>query len=77
MDKVSVIDKFVCPFGGQEVELQHVEYEAGGIPVLRLRIREKKRFTIFDMDPVSAARWGEAMLGWAKAQPSESAAGND
>lgn len=77
MDKISLIDKFLCPFGGQEIELQHVEYEAGGIPVLRLRIREKKRFTIFDMDPVSAARWGEAMLAWAKAQPTESAAGND
>lgn len=74
MDTTTRIDKFLCPFGGQEIELLQVEYEAGGMPVLRLRIRERHRFTIFEIDPASAARWGEAMLAWARSQ--QPAAGN-
>lgn len=76
MDTTARIDKFLCPFGGQEVELQQVEYEAGGMPVLRLRIRERKRFTIFEIDPATAARWGEAMIAWARSQNQEPSAGN-
>lgn len=74
MDTTTRIDKFLCPFGGQEIELLQVEYEAGGMPVLRLRIRERRRFTIFEIDPASAARWGEAMVSWARSQ--QPAAGN-
>ena len=33
---------------------------------MRIRIRENKRFTIFDVDPVSAQKWAELMLAWAK-----------
>ena len=33
--------------------------------LLRVRIREGKRFTIFDVDPVNAALWGKAMQEWA------------
>ena len=36
--------------------------------MLRLRIREKKRFTIFDIDAQTAARWGKAMQDWAGQQ---------
>jgi len=32
---------------------------------MRVRIREIKRFTIFDIDPITARRWGQAMLDWA------------
>ena len=70
MDKIDKLDEFTCPFGGQKVELQQVEYEAGGMPLLRLRIREKgARFTIFEVDAGTAERWGAAMLAWAKGQP--------
>jgi hypothetical protein len=69
MDTTTRIDKFVCPYGGQEVELQQVEFAAGGMPLLRLRIRERQRFTIFDVDAGTAARWGQAMLDWARTQP--------
>ena len=31
MDQTRSLDQFTCPFGGQEVELVQVEYEAGGI----------------------------------------------
>jgi len=37
--------------GGQEIELQDLEHEGGGMHLLRIRIREGKRFTIFDVDP--------------------------
>ena len=37
--------------------------------LLRTRIREGSRFTVFDVDPVTAEQWGEALLVWARAQP--------
>jgi len=63
-DQITSIDKFVLPIGRQEIELQRIVYESGGMPLLRVRIREGKRFTVFDMDPESAGRWGQAMLAW-------------
>lgn len=66
MDQINSLSKFRNPFGNQEIELQQVEYEAGGTPMLRLRIRERgARFTIFDIDPVTAKFWAEEMLKWA------------
>lgn len=65
MDKITSLDKFRVPVGNQEIELQEIEFEAGGVPVLRLRIREHRRFTIFDVDPVTAARWAAVMKAWA------------
>jgi hypothetical protein len=66
MDKITPLHKFRNPYGNQEIELQQVEYEAGGMPMLRLRIRERgARFTIFDVDPVTARFWGEIMGQWA------------
>lgn len=62
------LDKFIAPIWGQEIELQQVDYLSGGMSMLRLRIREKKRFTIFDIDARTAARWGQAMLEWAAQQ---------
>jgi len=67
MADITPITKFRLPFGGQEIELQTFTHESGGVPFLRIRIRENKRFTIFEVDPGSAQHWGEAMLTWAKA----------
>lgn len=66
MPEITPIDKLRLPFGGQEVEFQHLTHEAGGVPFLRIRIRENKRFTIFDVDPASAQKWAELMQAWAK-----------
>ena len=69
MDKTRSLDKFTCPFGGQQVELVQVEYESGGMPLLRLRIRERgARFTIFEIDAGTAERWGRGMLAWSQSQ---------
>ena len=55
MDTIESLTKFRNPYGNQEIELQEVRYEAGGLPMMRLRIRERgARFTIFDIDPVTA-----------------------
>lgn len=75
MDQINSLIKFRNPYGNQEIELQQVEYEAGGTPMMRLRIRERgARFTIFDVDPVTAKFWAEQMLAWANplAEPADS-----
>jgi hypothetical protein len=77
MDQIKEIAKFRNPYGNQEIEFQHVEYEAGGIPMMRLRIRERgARFTIFDIDPVTAKYWAEEMLKWARPLAEPQAADN-
>ena len=64
MDNIISLDKFILPIGKQAIELQQIVYESGGMPLLRVRIREGSRFTVFDIDPDSAERWGRAMLAW-------------
>ena len=39
------------------------------VTFLRVRIKEGSRFTILDLDPVSALEWGESLVGWAKTRP--------
>lgn len=68
MDKITSLSKFRVPVGNQEIELQQIEFEAGGVPVLRLRIREHRRFTIFDIDPVTAGQWAATMSEWSRQQ---------
>ncbi|WP_126445922.1 type I-MYXAN CRISPR-associated protein Cas6/Cmx6 [Sulfuricystis multivorans] len=68
MDEITSLDKFRVPVGNQEIELQHIRFAAGGVPVLRLRIREHRRFTIFDIDPVTAGRWAATMGQWSQRQ---------
>lgn len=59
------------PLGGQLIELQQLDHDSGGMSLLRTRIREKSRFTVFEVDPETARRWGEALLAWAKGQQSQ------
>jgi hypothetical protein len=71
MTRLQPLSKLRVPLGGQEIELHQIDFEAGGMSLLRTRIREKNRFTIFDIDPITAEEWGEALLRWARAQPRE------
>jgi hypothetical protein len=71
MTRLNSIAKLRVPVGGQEIELQQVDFDAGGMSLLRTRIREKSRFTVFDIDPRTAEQWGEALLQWARSQPRE------
>jgi hypothetical protein len=67
MDRTVAVARLTVPLGGQQIELQQVDFAAGGMSFLRVRIREGKRFTVFDLDPDTAARWAAAMLAWSQA----------
>lgn len=68
MAQISGLAKFKVPLGGQEIELQQIDHAEGGMSLLRIRIREGKRFTIFDIDPATAQQWAQAMQAWAETQ---------
>jgi len=70
MTTITPLAKFTCPMGGQVIELQQMDYDAGGMSLLRTRIREKSRFTVFEVDPGTALLWGQALLTWAQSLPS-------
>lgn len=67
MDQVISLDKFLATPYRQEIELQQISHEAD-FNTLRMRIREIKRFTIFEIDPETARHWGNALLKWADSQ---------
>ncbi len=69
MTTLTPLAKFAIPVGLQVIELQQVDFEGGSMRLLRTRIREKSRFTVFDIDAQSARLWGEALLRWAAEQP--------
>jgi hypothetical protein len=62
------VGRLRAPIGGQEIELLQIDYVHGGMSLLRVRIREGNRFTVFDIDPVTAKAWGEMMRNWAAPQ---------
>lgn len=66
---VTALTKLRAPIGGQEIELQQIDYVIGGLSLLRIRIREGRRHTVFDIDAATAAAWGEAMLRWGQTHP--------
>jgi len=57
---ITKLDKFTAPYG-KEVSLENVLYE-NGMRVLRVHIREGKRFTVMDIDANTALTWGAAMV---------------
>jgi len=67
MDEFIDLDKFLATPYRQEIELQQINHEAG-FSTMRVRIREVKRFTIFEIDKETAQHWGNALLDWAKFQ---------
>jgi hypothetical protein len=72
MDKLKVtpVASLTIPLGGQQIDLQQLDYALeGAMSLLRMRIREGRRFTIFDIDPASARVLGQALIDWAGAQP--------
>ncbi|MDP1900596.1 MAG: hypothetical protein Q8K96_09100 [Rubrivivax sp.] len=71
MTRLTPLAKLHAPLGKQEIELQQIDFDGGGMSLLRTRIREGSRFTIFDIDPQTAEQWGQALLQWASQQPKE------
>ena len=68
MAQIKELAKIEVPLGGQHIELQQIDHVEGGMSLLRLRIREGKRFTIFDIDPGTARQWAGVMADWAATQ---------
>ena len=68
MTTLTPLEKMTSPFGRQVIELQQLDYDAGGMSLLRTRIRERNRFTVFEIDALTARQWGEALLKWARSQ---------
>jgi hypothetical protein len=68
MAQLTELAKFQVPLGGQQIELHQIDHVEGGMSLLRIRIREGKRFTIFDIDPATAQQWAVAMQTWADTQ---------
>ena len=71
--QITPLQRLTVPLGGQEIELQDVLHDAEGMRLLRIRIRERARFTIFDIDPATARQLGLAMQRWADEQPTAAA----
>ena len=69
MTRLTPLAKLRAPLGGQDIELQQIDFDGGGMSLLRTRIREGSRFTVFDIDPQTARAWGQALLDWAREQP--------
>ena len=69
MTVLTPLAKLRVPLGGQEIELHQIDFDGGGMSLLRTRIREGSRFTIFDVDPQTAQAWGQALIDWARVQP--------
>jgi hypothetical protein len=53
----------VAPYR-REVWLDDVQFESG-MRLLRVTIKEGRRFTQLDLDDATADQWGQAMLDWA------------
>jgi hypothetical protein len=71
MAKITELAKIKVPLGGQQIELQQIDHAEDGMSLLRIRIRESRRFTIFDIDPGTAEQWAQAMQHWADSQRRE------
>ncbi|MDD2774843.1 MAG: hypothetical protein PHU06_02690 [Gallionella sp.] len=72
MAEISSLAKLKVPLGSQEIELQQIDHAEGGMSLMRIRIREGKRFTIFDIDPSTAREWAMEMQKWADQQDATS-----
>ncbi|MCP5374360.1 MAG: hypothetical protein H6907_21700 [Hyphomicrobiales bacterium] len=52
----------------KQVTVQEATWQ-GGFKTVRLRIKEGRRFTDLELDPVTAAHLGQVLSAWARANP--------
>ena len=62
-DEVEALAELTAPFG-QRIKLEDVS-TTDGVRLMRIRIQEGSRFTVFDIDPAIADAWGRSMTDWA------------
>lgn len=63
---ITDIEEIEAPWNKQ-ITVQTVAYE-GGMSLLRLRIKEGKRYTDLELDPETAGRLTKVIESWAGAQ---------
>jgi len=63
-ETVTRLERFQAPYG-REVTLDDVVHESG-MKMLRITVREGRRFTIFDLDAPTAAHFGSGLLNWSE-----------
>lgn len=63
-ETITRLERFQAPWG-REITLDNVVHESG-MRMLRVTVREGRRFTIFDLDAPAAAHWGSAMTNWSQ-----------
>ena len=61
-DDESLIEEFAAPYN-RIVKMEKITHESG-MQMLRMRIREGRRFTIIDLDKETAQKMGQHMLTW-------------
>ena len=66
-ETVTELTKIDAPYG-RKVTLDSVEHP-GDMRMLRIHIREGRRFTVLDIDEDTARRWSTAMSAWASKAP--------
>jgi len=67
-EKVTRLERFQAPYG-REITLDNVDHDSG-MRLLRITVREGRRFTIFDLDAPTAAHWGAVLTDWSEQEPS-------
>ena len=58
------LDEILLPYG-HTAKLKQIEYE-NGMRILRMTIRQERRFTVLDLDPSRAKDLSIALMSWAK-----------
>jgi len=62
-ETITDVATFAFPFN-KHVTLKHVAHD-NGLNMLRITLRENRRFTIFELDPANAADFGKTLQDWA------------
>ncbi|MDA7947096.1 MAG: hypothetical protein MPJ78_06425 [Hyphomicrobiaceae bacterium] len=63
-ETVTRLERFQAPYG-REITLDDVVHESG-MKMLRLTVREGRRFTIFDLDAATAEHFGTGLTNWSE-----------
>ena len=64
MTTITPIEKMTSPLGRQVIELQQLDHAGGGM-------------SLFEIAPQTALQWGEALVRWARAQPTTAVQAGD
>jgi hypothetical protein len=65
-EEQNLIEEFDAPYN-RKIKLESIIHESGMV-MLRMHIREGRRFTIMDLDAETAKKLGQHILTWAEAK---------